>query len=347
MASLSYDLLPVARLTADDLAAWTSLVATDARFGSPFFHPAYAQGVGAVRDGVQVCRLRDGRRPVGFFSFERRPDGAAHPVGGNMSNFQGVVAAPGVPWDAASLARALDVSALHFHHQLAEQSEFAPYVSRQAESPVIALGGGWDAYLAERERGGVSSFNALPRKMRKLEREVGPIRFEPHVGDDGAHGAALASLVAWKRAQYERTGARGSLQHDWAVAALRKLFAVQTPAFAGMLSALYAGDRLIAVHAGMRTPSAWTYWFPTYDPEMGRYSPGLVLVYEMVRWAADAGLARIDLGPGAGAHKELFGTGDTMVTVGRVDVPPLARLVTRLRRRASRVARSMGLPHVS
>jgi CelD/BcsL family acetyltransferase involved in cellulose biosynthesis len=223
------------------------------------------------------------------------------------------------------------VQAIRFHHQVAGQPQFDASTTKTVSSPRVDLGDGWEAFLAERARAGVANFNSLPRKMRKLERELGPVRFAEHVVDD----SVLTSLVAWKRAQYERTGAKGSMSHDWAVDAMRLLFAEQGEGFAGMLSGLYAGDRLIAAHAGMRSATAWHYWFPAYDPELANYSPGLVRMYEMCKWAATAGLHHIDLGPGEGAHKDLFGTSDVPVGIGQLQLPArtgfMSRLMNRLR----------------
>ena len=78
------------------------------------------------------------------------------------------------------------LQALGFHHQGCAQRAFEPYVQRVVASPLIEVGGGWDAYLETRRDAGVSSFNALPRKMRKLERELGALRFESHTDDPSA-----------------------------------------------------------------------------------------------------------------------------------------------------------------
>ncbi len=247
-----------------------------------------------------------------------------------MSNFQGVIAAPDAEWDAESIARAAKLTTLKFHHQVHTQSPFDAYTTQRASSPIVDLAGGWDGYLAQRKDAGVSSFNALPRKMRKLERELGALRFVAHTDEPDV----FDSLVTWKRAQYERTSTRGSMQHEWCLLVLRRLFGIQSAEFAGTLSALYAGERLIAVHAGMRSATAWHYWYPAYDPSLSQHSPGLVLMLEMCRWAAGAGLQRIDLGPGEGAHKDLFATSETSVGVGQVVVPAstslLSRITTRL-----------------
>jgi CelD/BcsL family acetyltransferase involved in cellulose biosynthesis len=322
----TYETIPASALTPDHLAAWIALIPRAGDWASPFFRPEYARTVAAVRESVDVSIIRRGRDIVGFFPFERIDRTVGRPVGGSMSNFQGVIAAPGAEWDALGLARAAKLTTLKFHHHVHDQPQFDAYTTQRVSSPVVDVAGGWDAYLAQRRDAGISSFNALPRKMRKLERELGALQFVAHTSDS----EVFDTLVAWKRAQYERTNTRGSMSHEWCLLVLRRLCAVQDTAFAGTLSALYAGERLIAAHAGMRSATAWHYWYPAYDPALGQHSPGLVLMYEMVRWAAGAGLHRIDLGPGEGAHKDLFATSETSVGVGQVVVSTPASLFSRL-----------------
>lgn len=312
--------------------AWTRLAQRDPALASPFFRPGYTQAVAQERDGVEVCVVTDGPDAVGFYPFERLAGGMGQPVGGAMSNFQGMVAAPSTPWSVPELLRGSMLTTLTFHHQVAGQPPFDAGVTRRVDSPIIDLNPGWDAYSEGLRRAHAGSYSALQRKMRKLEREVGPVRFEAHT----ASSEVFARLVEWKRGQHARTGSRGSLAHDWGVSVLRRLLEERPGDFAGTLSALHAGDRLVAVHAGIRTASTWHYWFPTYDPEAGAYSPGLVLMFEMCRWACGAGIQHIDLGPGEGPHKELFATSGTQVGVGQVMAPPsagvLARLLRQLRR---------------
>jgi CelD/BcsL family acetyltransferase involved in cellulose biosynthesis len=322
----TYETIHARRLTPDQVATWTALIPRTGDFASPFFRPEYTQAVAAVRDAIEVCVITRGRETIGFLPFERLESTVGRPVGGSMSNFQGVIAAPDGPWTAVDLARGARLKTLKFHHQVRDQPQFDAHTERRVASPIVDVGGGWDGYLEQRRIAGVSSFNALPRKMRKLERELGALRFVSHTAEPDV----FARLVEWKRAQYVRTETRGSMQHEWALEILRRLMEFQSSAFAGTLSALYAGERLIAAHAGMRSATVWHYWYPAYDPELSRHSPGLVLMHEMCRWAAGTGLHRIDLGPGEGAHKDLFATSETSVGVGQVVVSSPASLLSRL-----------------
>ena len=330
---LHYRTVPARTLDAALASAWTALARQDAALESPFFRPEYAQAVAQERDGVEVCVISRGAEAVGFYPFERLAGGVGQPVGGSMSNFQGMVAAPSTPWTVNDLLRGARLTTLKFHHQVEGQGAFDAGVTRRVESPIVDLSAGWEPFLDAQKRAHAGSFSALQRKMRKLEREVGPLRFEAH----SESAEVLARLVDWKRGQHARTGSRGSLANDWGVAVIRHLIERRPGDFAGTLSALYAGERLVAVHAGIRTATCWHYWFPTYDPDAGAYSPGLALMFEMCRWGCAAGIRRIDLGPGEGPHKALFATSSTTVGVGQVAAPLATGFIARVLHRLERM----------
>jgi CelD/BcsL family acetyltransferase involved in cellulose biosynthesis len=92
--------------------------------------------------------------------------------------------------------------------------------------------------------------------------------------------------------------------------------------FAGVMSALYAGDRLAAVHLGIRTSQVLHIWFPTYSRDLEQYSPGLILLARLAQQAAARGITRIDFGPGEERYKQQFKSGDTSLLIGGVDLRP-------------------------
>lgn len=103
--------------------------------------------------------------------------------------------------------------------------------------------------------------------------------------------------------------------------ALENIRATESTNFAGMLSSAYVGDRLAAVHFGMRSHTTWHWWFPTYDPKLDKFSPGLILLLELARRAPDFGLDRIDLGRGDERYKASFASATTPLCEGSVERP--------------------------
>jgi len=102
---------------------------------------------------------------------------------------------------------------------------------------------------------------------------------------------------------------------------MEAILAAQSESFAGMLSLLYAGDRIIAGHFGMRSRTDWHWWFPSYDPTVAKYSPGLILLLEMARHAASVPLRTIDLGKGQARYKDQFKNAAVPLAMGSVALP--------------------------
>src|SRR5207237_10215756 len=69
-----------------------------------------------------------------------------------------------------------------FDHLLVSQRSFQPFHQFREFSPIIDLSEGFDRYLEERKSFG-SGLRRPLQFMRKLEREVGPLRFEKQVKD--------------------------------------------------------------------------------------------------------------------------------------------------------------------
>jgi CelD/BcsL family acetyltransferase involved in cellulose biosynthesis len=119
--------------------------------------------------------------------------------------------------------------------------------------------------------------------------------------------------------------------------------------FQGVMSALYAGDELLAAHLGMASERVLHFWLPAYNRAYGRFSPGSILLLELARAAAATGWTRIDLGKGPEHYKSRFRSGAFSVAEGSVDPRPLHRVVRRAwtqgrqRIRSSRLAGPVGI----
>jgi CelD/BcsL family acetyltransferase involved in cellulose biosynthesis len=148
-----------------------------------------------------------------------------------------------------------------------------------------------------------------------LEREVGPIRFEPRVTD----AAVLGRLMRLKSEQYRRSGKLDHFTVPWVVEMLHKLQQIRSIDFSGVLSALYVGDNLAAAHMGMQSRSRWHGWFIAYDRRFYKYSPGLILLLKMIEHATTMGLQRFDLANGPRMlYKERLMTGADTIAKGSI-----------------------------
>ena len=297
-----------------ELATWRDFQRQTPALDNPFMAPEYVRAVARTRSATRVAVLEDGNTIVGFFPFERRSLGYGTPIAPSLTECQGVVHAPGrLDWDPRQLLRGCGLALWEFDCLVEGQPPFAPYRLFGVPSPVMDLRRGFDAYLDERRRAS-SRIRDLPRRRRRLEREVGPVRFEFDVPDL----AALHGLMAWKSAQYRRTGRADRFAQPWIVELLEALLETRAPGCTGRLSILHAGDQVVAAHFGLSSSQVIPTWFPTYDVRFRPYSPGLLLHLEMARAASAAGICSIDMGRGAKDYKEWLKSYDLVVGEGRV-----------------------------
>ncbi len=283
-------------LAAKDIKAWSRLQ-DETGLVSPFLSPQWVQACAAVdgpdRRGAKVAILREHGDAVGFFP-ARTSRFAAQPVGAPMCDYQALVARPDAAPDARDLVRALGVGRLDFSSAPQDQTLFRPFMRGQAHSHVIDFSHGYDAYAAERKSVGAGILQDTAKKRRKLEREHGAVGFSALTRDQ----AAFDALLAWKRAQYRETGQTDIFDAGWTGDLLQSLFDQPDAAFGGALFTLYAGGELAAAHFALRREDVLHAWFIAHDERFSRYSPGVILICDLLRWAAGEGVREVDLGPG-------------------------------------------------
>ncbi|WP_053694710.1 GNAT family N-acetyltransferase [Streptomyces sp. NRRL F-5755] len=306
-------------LSGTERTAWSTVQSQAHLLGTPqlanpFLAPEFALAVGRCRRGVRIAVIREDGEPAAFLPFQRSPLGVGRAVGLGVSDAQGLVHRPGFQWDSRELLHACGLSVLEFDHLVEGQKPFETAPLRSHPSPVIDVDQGYEAYL-ERLRGQAPKFTRTTlAKERKLGRDVGPVRYV----HDERDPAALRRLIDWKSAQYRRTGRSDRFAHPWILQLVEQLFHTRTPTFAGLLSVLYAGDRPIAAHFGLRSERVLGCWFPAYDTAYAKFSPGLVLHLRMAEGAAADGLAYLDLGRGEKEYKNSLKTRELSVSEGWV-----------------------------
>lgn len=302
-------------LTASQTRLWSRLLPDDTAFASPFFAPELAAAVAAVRDDILVAVLSEGGETVGFFPFQRDAGGEGEALAFGISDFHGPVVSPGIRWSAAELLAACGLRSWRFDHLPADQEPFRAWHRELYESFYMDLSQGFEEYARQRRLDGSRQIPGVANLQRRLEREVGGLRFEARTTDP----EVLDRLIGWKSDQYERTGRKSDpLRAPWVRSLLGRLQAMESAGCTGMLSALWAGGELVAAHLGTRSRSVWHSWFPAYSRRFARYSPGLILLLEMARYAASLGIRRFDLGRGEALYKRRLQSGCLWVAEGSV-----------------------------
>jgi len=313
--------IPGGEVVGELAARWSEIQLSSRFLDSPYFCPEYIRATASVLPGVMVAILEREGHVAGFFPFQRGRGKVGHPVGGEMSDFQAVIAPEGAEWDAEELVRGCGLSAWRFDHLLATQQPFRAFHWKEAPSPYLDLARGFDAYRAERKAAGYREIERILYKARKAERRVGPLRFEFHTSDD----RAFEALVRWKGEKLRSTGMANRFEVPWVTRFLDRIRHEQHEGFSAVLSTLHMGDRLAAVHLGMRSRSVFHWWLPTYDAELGAHSPGQISFIEVAAAAAARGVRRLDLGKGLEPYKTRLTSEAIPVAEGSIDLRPVGR----------------------
>jgi CelD/BcsL family acetyltransferase involved in cellulose biosynthesis len=330
-------IVPIEDITDQMVLDWNAWAAPSGRLISPYLRFEFAQSVGRARKDVRVALFEADGKVVGFFPHHATREGVIRPVGAPMSDYQGIIAAPGHQLDPALVLAAAGGSALVFDNWYEPEACNRSALRGTDTSTIADLAGGADAYFQARAAEHPAHFRKTARLQRNAEREFGPARIE--FGDPA--GALFDQLCAWKRAQYHRSGKLDVLDIGWVRSVLTALHQGESGEFGGLTASLWFGDRLAAVEFGLAAGGVYHSWFPAYDPELARFSPGLLLMQGIFRRAHEHGIERIDLGAGGGHYKKYYRSYEVPLGQGRALRPGLAALGIRSWELAEAAARIM------
>lgn len=297
-----------------EIASWRSMQCSTPSFANPFLSPDFAIVVEQFRPSTRVAVLSDGQSTVGFFPFEQHRFGVGMPIAAGLTDCQGLVHAPGVQWDARELLQACRLSVWKFDHLVEGQRPFERYRTTSMPSPVIDLAGGFDSYHEQLCARSPQLCRNVERKARKLAREAGELRFVPDSRDE----SAFRTLIGWKSVQYRRTAQVDIFARPWIAGLTEALFGAHSSYFSGLLSVLYVDDVPVGAHFGLRCAHTLAHWFPAYDTNFSKYSPGLILHLRMAEFTPSVGVRVIDMGTGVQRYKEELKSRDIFVGEGIV-----------------------------
>lgn len=294
--------------------AWERWQSTQAELQSPYFTPEFTQAVSLVRDDVEIAQLFEAGELVGVLPFQRGAFNLGKPVGGKLSDYHGVIGAPGLALDPGQIVRDCFLGAWDFEHVPKSQVSFVPHAKCEGESPQLWLHEGFEHYCRDRKASGSDVVAKTWQKARKLERERGAVTLTVH--DPSAEIFDL--LVEWKRAQFARTGIGDVLASDWTIQLLKNLLASDSTALRGVMTVLRVDEKPVAICYSLRSRGVLHGWFTAYDRDFGAYSPGLILFLKLAEVAEREGITLIDLGKGDERYKQSLASSSCSMMEGSV-----------------------------
>jgi CelD/BcsL family acetyltransferase involved in cellulose biosynthesis len=296
--ALKIEVMAADALGASEIAIWRAMVAANPALTSPYFRPEFTQVAATVSPNAAVAVLSRGGDIVGFFPHQRR-GGSVQPLGAPMNDYHGVIARPGEAPDLNQIARLLNPARLSVNSWVGAAPGGEPRQCLMAVMPAS----GFDDWYGERRTAFGKFFKDKERARRSLETELGPIRVERNLRDP----ELLDRLIDLKRDQYRRTGRHDVFACGWTRDLLHALMDARgEDDFGGSMAALWAGDRVTAVEYSLHAGDRYHFWFPAYQPDLARCSPGILLSMDTMRLAGEAGYRVFDFGFGGEAYKKYF-----------------------------------------
>lgn len=322
---MDIDIIRPSDLSSAEIERWTALQAADPQVASPFLSPHWPIAVERAKtsaaSGVRVAILHQGGKVRGFFPAKVR-GATAMPAGAPMCDYQGVVAEAGTTIDPRALIEAFGVARYDFTHMPTSQAAFSPHIRGETPSWQVRLPYGYEVYAHDKKQeSGV--LRDLDKRRRKAEREAGPLTFTAF----SRSRTDFDRLIEWKRANYRATGQTDIFAAGWTSRLLKDLFLGRDPAFGGTLFTLHLGDKLAAAHFHLRGQQTIHAWIIAHDETFDRYSPGLLLFQDIMRWMDDTPYTTLDFGPGDYRFKKQLSNAVCMVGHGFAGRPGAATLV--------------------
>ncbi len=309
----------------EEASLWARFQKSSADLQNPFFSLTFAQAVDRHRPNARVAVVEDNGAIRAFLPFDLGARRIAMPIGDPMNNLQGFITEDAA-FDARQVIRRAGLRGWRYDAAPVTQRALAPhhYPNALAEAAIIDLTDGFEAYHASRSK---SFREKCKRQCRALERSIGPKSLEW----GSTSSAHIRQLIDWKSARFG--GSRKLFAEPAARSILEELSVSPSDECRGVVTVLRAGDQTLAVMASLAAPGVLSGWFCAYDPEMGKFSPGNLVILGTVEEAARRGVRQVELGPGQDSYKSRLSNASYPVAGGAVWAIPGERAARELYRR--------------
>jgi CelD/BcsL family acetyltransferase involved in cellulose biosynthesis len=306
-------------IPADLIVQWNKWASPQGKLISPYFRFEFAETIALARPDVRVAVIENGEDVIGFFPHHTPRSGVVRPVGAPMSDYQGIITGD-QHIDPLAVIRATGASAAVFDNWYSPIGCERVGRRKRDGSVIVDLADGAGAYFERQRSNFKDHFKKTARRHRAAERDFGPVRVE--LGD--ASGQSFEALSKWKQKQYRDTGKLNVFGIEWVRTVLNNLRRREGQEFSGLTASLWFGDRLAAVEFGLAADNTYHSWFPAYDPEFAKYSPGLLLLHGLFEQASTRSRTRIDLGRGGANYKKYYASYEVPLDSGWMLTPGLA-----------------------
>jgi len=170
----------------------------------------------------------------------------------------------------------------------------------QVNSYAVRLSGTWKSYYSVRLD---ASARHDSRRRRKRLSELGRLRFL--VAQERTDILRLVErMIEQKRQRYRETGVQDQFVDPAHADFYRTLALDLVPKGIVHLSALMLDDRILAAHWGAIHGKRFYHLMPSYESQWRKYSPGRLLLEDLLKWCYESGLEVLDFTGGEEKYKQ-------------------------------------------
>ncbi|WP_420432149.1 GNAT family N-acetyltransferase [Hyphobacterium sp.] len=314
MHRLTAELKRPSELTPEERGAWIAFTDDNGALASPYFRLEFAECCEEVRSDTRIIVGRTGGQISGFLPLQLGRIGYARPLAGPLGDVHGLIVPDDGEADPRAYLQAAGVPLFEFHSATGIGQNWRDYGVCRDGAWICNVSNGFDAYMADRKKLSSSAMRNYRSRFRRLEAEEGGFEFRM----DDKTPENLAQMIDMKRAQYRQTKVFDVFSVGWTRQLVAAILRRKSDRFEGLCSTLTINNKVAAIHIGMTSERLTHYWFPVYNPQHSRLSPGILLLMEMIRCAADQGKSGVDLGPGDYRFKADLGSYQMPLWTGSV-----------------------------
>lgn len=287
-----------------DEAVWAAAEALAARLpymSDPMLLPAFARIVARHRADTYLLLAWQGGELAGFWPVHLASGEWARPVGGPFSDWHAPLIAPDAPLHAVDLLEGAGLCGMTVFGYRPAPGE--PCLAGERVGVNLAvLNRPLEDWFETQRAAFPKHFKKMRRMRSKLSRDFSEVRFDA----DDRSDATFETIIALKREQYVRTGRHDVLASGWAQGLLADLRALGRPGLRAQVSSLHADGRFVAGELNLRSDTVIHGWLTAYDPDFAAYSPGYLVVEDIIRAMLQSGARVYDAGSGRDDYKKYF-----------------------------------------
>lgn len=308
---MKYRLYRPSELSAEQWQIYAAL--RDARdiYDDPFFDPDFARLVGEVREDTRIGFASDKDGVFAVWPLHIRPGNWARSIGSPFSDWNAPILAENTELTPQEILAGFDVSGMTTQGFMPSSFKRTGNLERVGAN-LTDLSAGWDEFFAEQQRRWPKHFKKMRRLYRKVARDFSECSFELNDQRDESY----EKLMELKQEQFICTGYHDVLKAPWTRALFERLRSFEGPRFRARMATIYYGDRFAAAEFNLMSDTVMHGWITAFDQDLGKYSPGNMLVQEMLPELCELGIKTYDAGPGLDHYKRHYANLQTPIESG-------------------------------